>query len=179
VYAIDPATGRLAWKTRVGRGSAIGGVHFGMAAEGGRLFVPISDRIKAGPAGDPFPQAPGLYALDIGTGQFAWKAPSPDTCNGKPLCTPGYGGSLTTTAGLLLAGADDGFLRIYDATTGKLAWETNTARDFTTINGVPAHGGSISGGVAPLAYKGSLIVPSGYGFAMKMGGNVLLVYQAE
>jgi hypothetical protein len=47
------------------------------------------------------------------------------------------------------------------------------------VNKVPGRGGSIAGGVAPLAYKGDLIVPSGYGFASKAAGNVLLVYGTE
>ncbi len=57
VYALDPATGRLAWKTRVGRGSPSGGVHFGMAASDGRLFVPITDHFAFGPTD--FPASPG------------------------------------------------------------------------------------------------------------------------
>ena len=61
VYALDPASGRLVWKKRLGHGSASGGVHFGMAAEGGRLFVPISDRFAMDK--DPFPLRPGLPGL--------------------------------------------------------------------------------------------------------------------
>jgi polyvinyl alcohol dehydrogenase (cytochrome) len=41
--------GQLAWKTRVGRGSPGGGVHFGMAADGGMLFVPVVDNYFYGP----------------------------------------------------------------------------------------------------------------------------------
>ncbi len=177
VYALDPATGRLAWKTRVGRGSPSGGVHFGMAASGGRLFVPITDHFAFGPSD--FPASPGVYALDVATGRMIWKAPSPVTECESMVCHPGYGGALAVTGGVVLAGADDGHLRAFDAASGKLLFEDNTMRDFTTINGVPARGGAISGGVGPIAWKGTVIVPSGYGFASKPKGNVLLVYGVE
>lgn len=177
VYGLDPASGKLAWRTRVGRGGMIGGVHFGMAADKGRLFVPISDQFADGP-GD-VPARPGVYALDIATGEFRWKAPSVDVCAGRKFCNPGYGGSLTATGGVVLIGGDDGHVRIFDAADGKILWDRDTTVDVATVNGVPGHGGSISGGAAPIAYRGHLIVSSGYGFASKMGGNVLLVYGIE
>jgi polyvinyl alcohol dehydrogenase (cytochrome) len=37
----------------------------------------------------------------------------------------------------------------------------------------------MSGGAAPIANDGELIVASGYGFVSKMPGNVLLVFGAE
>ena len=44
VYALDPERrGEILWQTKVGRGGVQGGVHFGMALNGGRLYVPISD----------------------------------------------------------------------------------------------------------------------------------------
>ena len=177
VYALDPASGALVWKKRIGHGSASGGVHFGMAAEGGRLFVPISDRFAMD--NDPFPLSPGLFALDIASGETVWASRDLTDCKGSPRCLAGYAGSVTVTGGVVLAGADDGHLRIFQAATGGLLWEDQTAREFTTVNGIPGKGGSISGGVAPLAYKGTVIVPSGYGFASKLPGNVLLVYGVE
>jgi len=177
VYAIDPDTGRLAWKTRVGRGSPSGGVHFAMAADGGTLFVPITDNFNFGPPDHP--ASPGIYALDIATGAFVWKQPSPITSCATLTCHPGYGGALAATGGMVIAGSDDGHLRFFDAATGKLLREEATAQAFATVNGIPAHGGAISGGVGPIAYKGTVIVPSGYGFASKPNGNVLLVYGVE
>ena len=34
VYALDPQSGTLLWKTRMGKGGALGGIHWGMAADG-------------------------------------------------------------------------------------------------------------------------------------------------
>jgi polyvinyl alcohol dehydrogenase (cytochrome) len=173
VFALDPATGGLAWKTRVGRGSPGGGVHFGMAADNGMLFVPVVDNYFYGP--EDHAPAPGLHALDIATGRVVWYYKSPTKCE-VVQCSPGFGGSVTATAGMVISGADDGHLRVFDGATGKVLWETDTAQAYPTVNGVAAHGGAIAGGVAPIAYKGELIVPSGYGYAGKKGGNVLLVY---
>jgi polyvinyl alcohol dehydrogenase (cytochrome) len=83
------------------------------------------------------------------------------------------------TPELLLAGSDDAHIRVYDAATGKVLWDMDTDRDFATVNGVPGHGGAISGGAAPIANDGELIVTSGYGFVSKMPGNVLLVFSAK
>jgi polyvinyl alcohol dehydrogenase (cytochrome) len=173
VYGLDPATGHLAWKTRVGRGSPGGGVHFGMAADGGTLFVPVTDNYFFGP--NDFPASPGLNAVDIATGRLLWNYASTIKC-ATAQCAPGMGGSITATAGMVIAGDDDGMLRIFDSASGKVLWSADTKPGVSTVNGVAAHGGAISGGVAPIAYKGTVIVPSGYGFASKLPGNVLLVY---
>ena len=42
-----------------------------------------------------------------------------------------------------------------------------------------ATGGSMSGGAAPIVDGGQIIVASGYGHAMKMPGNVLLVFEKQ
>jgi polyvinyl alcohol dehydrogenase (cytochrome) len=174
VFALNPANGQLAWKRRVGKGGGLGGVLFGMAAADGRLFVPISDYMVSDD--HDMPPQPGVHALDIATGDILWRAAAKNVCGGRPLCNPGYSGAITTTSGLVLAGGDDGHLRIFDAATGGVVWDTDTARDYETVNHVPAHGGSIGGGAAPIAFKGDLIVPSGYGFSSKMPGNLLLVF---
>ncbi|MCB2059598.1 MAG: PQQ-binding-like beta-propeller repeat protein [Novosphingobium sp.] len=176
-YAVDPDTGKLVWKTRAGRGSEGGGVLFGIAAAGGRLFVPINDFVQPPDGG--FPASPGLYALDIASGEFVWKAPSLYTCGGQKNCSPGYSGSVSATPDLVLAGSNDARLKIFDPASGDVLWEMDVNREFDTVNGVPAHGGTVGGGVAPIAYKGMLIVPSGYGFASKLPGNVLLVFSTE
>lgn len=176
-WGLDPDTGALVWKQRVGRGGVVGGIHFGLAANDGVAFVPVSD-VPDGRQHDIAAQ-PGIYALDVATGARVWSAPSADNvCNGRAFCHPGYGGSLTATNGLVLAGANDGFVRIYDAADGKVIWETDTTGQYVTVDGSTAHGGSIGGGAAPIAYHGMLIANSGYGFAGKMPGNVLLVFDS-
>lgn len=178
VYGIDPDTGKPRWTTQIGRGGIVGGVHFGMALSGDRLFVPIADAPDAKEKEYKRPPNPGMYAVDIRTGKLEWEAPSANVCPaGREFCYPGYSGAITATPELVLAGSHDGHLRIYDAATGKVLWDFDTVRDFPAVNGGVAHGGSMSGGSAPIAYKGLLITNSGYGFARKMPGNALLVFE--
>ncbi|MCB2077548.1 MAG: PQQ-binding-like beta-propeller repeat protein, partial [Novosphingobium sp.] len=178
VYGIDPDSGKLVWENKVGRGSEGGGIVFGLAAADGKVFAPVSDRVIG--EVDGFPPKPGVFGIDIATGKTLWYAESPaDTCGDDKACVRGYGGSLSATPGLVFAGADDAHLRILDADTGKVLHDIDTGQEFETVNGVPAKGGAISGGVTAVAHKGQLIVASGYGFASKMPGNVLLVFEAK
>jgi polyvinyl alcohol dehydrogenase (cytochrome) len=79
----------------------------------------------------------------------------------------------TIIPGALFAGSLDGHLRAYDAGTGGVIWDFNTAHEFQTVNGVKGHGGSLNGsGVAIV--DGMLYVNSGYTNAMD--GNVLLAF---
>ena len=178
VHALDPDTGELRWQTKVGRGGVHAGVYFGMAAQGGRVFVPISDT----PDGRTYQEAarPGMYALDLATGAFLWRAPSENVCrDDQRFCNPGYGGAITVTPELVIAGSLDGHLRVFATETGKVLWDFDAAKAFPSVGNGTAHGGSFGGGSAPLAYQGQLIVNSGYGFSGKMPGNALLVFQVQ
>ena len=178
VYGINPDSGKLIWRRKIGRGGIMAGVYFGMAVTGHTLLAPVTDA----PDGRKYDEAsrPGLYALDITNGKSLWDAPDPNTtCNGRPLCLPGIASAITTTPSLVLTGGSDGWLRVYDVATGKVLWGFDTAQTFKTVGGGEAIGGSIGGGVAPIAYHGTVIVPSGYGFVGRMPGNVLLVFGLE
>jgi polyvinyl alcohol dehydrogenase (cytochrome) len=89
---------------------------------------------------------------------------------------PGTEGPIAAIPGTIFSGAFDGMLRALDAATGKVIWEYNTARDFETVNGVPAKGGSM-GAPGPIITSDALLVTSGY-VGVKNGapGNVLLVF---
>ncbi|MEO6152582.1 MAG: PQQ-binding-like beta-propeller repeat protein [Croceibacterium sp.] len=176
-YALDPDTGRVIWKRKVGRGGVFGGIHFGLAAANGLVYLPVSD-FPDGVAPDADAR-PGLYALNIATGAPVWSAPAPNVCGGRPFCQPGYSAAITVTPELVFAGSTDGHLRIFDAIDGKLLWDKDTNVAYTSVNGTAGHGGSISAGAAPLAVGGQLIVNSGYGFLSKMPGNMLLVFDTR
>jgi polyvinyl alcohol dehydrogenase (cytochrome) len=68
VWALDPDNGSLVWSNKIGRGSANGGVHWGMAYADNRIFVPIND---PGPGDNPN-FGPGLHALNAMTGEIEW-----------------------------------------------------------------------------------------------------------
>jgi polyvinyl alcohol dehydrogenase (cytochrome) len=177
MYGFDPEDGKLLWKNKIGRGGVVAGIHFGIAASGDTVFAPVSDVPDGNEYADP--ARPGMYALDIRTGAYKWEAPAKDVCGGRKFCHPGYSGAITATPDLVLAGSNDGHLRAYDAAGGAVLWDFDTAREFKTVNGATARGGSMGGGAAPIAHDGLLIMNSGYGFAGKMPGNVLLVFEVR
>ncbi|MEZ5936838.1 MAG: PQQ-binding-like beta-propeller repeat protein [Hyphomonadaceae bacterium] len=70
VWALDPdRNGALVWANRIGRGSASGGVHWGIAFDGKRIFATVNDR--PAPTGHPL-WGPGVHALDVETGRVLW-----------------------------------------------------------------------------------------------------------
>jgi len=69
----------------------------------------------------------------------------------------------------------DGHIRGYNAEDGKVIWDFDTAREFPTVNGVKANGGSIDGPGA-VVVGGMLFVNSGYSRFGGLAGNVLLAF---
>jgi polyvinyl alcohol dehydrogenase (cytochrome) len=180
VYALDPdQQGKVVWQAKIGRGGVQGGVHFGMALDGERLFVPISD-MADGHDGRVYdsPPRPGLYALDIATGRTLWSAPADNVCAGRAYCDPGISAAITVAGGVVIAGHMDGRVRAYVAETGKVVWQQDSAREFATVSGAQASGGSIGGGGAAVR-DGYVVINSGYGVYFHMPGNVLLAFGPE
>lgn len=67
-------------------------------------------------------------------------------------------------------------VRAVSSRTGQLLWEFDTAREFTTVNGVVAKGGSAASG-GPIVANGMVFIGSGYpGFQNGQPGNVLLAF---
>ena len=100
-HGIDPDTGKILWRTRLGHGGTQGGVHFGMAAEGNRVFVPINDMAdtKDGRKYDAQIRGAGLHAIDAATGRILWRGRRSDNCAGKQFCDPGIPSAVTAIPG--------------------------------------------------------------------------------
>ena len=177
VHALDPQTGKLLWQRKLGRGGIQGGVHFGMSVEGDTLFAPISD-FFGGPRW-PGEAKPGLYALDIRTGEIRWSQASPEVCAGRESCNPGISAAIAGIPGVVFAGSMDGWMRAHDSTTGAVIWQFDAAREFSALGGIPARGGSFGGGAAPVFKDGMMYLMSGYGIYNHMPGNVLLAFAAD
>ena len=78
--------------------------------------------------------------------------------------------------GVVFSGAMDGHLRAYSAEEGKIVWDFDTNVDFQTVNGVPAHGGSL-GSSGSVIDGNRLYVGSGYGALGGVPGNALLAFE--
>ncbi len=178
VAALDAKDGSVIWKNKVGRGGVVAGINFGLAAHDGKVFVPVSD-VPDGRDYDE-PAKPGLYALNIDTGEYVWKAPAAQgRCKERPGCYPGYSAAISVTEEYVLAGSNDGWLGAFDLVTGKRLWELDTTQAFVAVDGTEARGGSIGGGQGPLVVGDRIILNSGYAFAGKMPGNALIVLKRQ
>ncbi len=175
VFALDAGDGSLVWRNKIGRGGFAGGVHWGMATDGQRIYAPNADTVFTGRFKGP--RKPGLFALNPEDGSVDWFAPAPDVCaeETKPACDPGLSAAVTAIPGVVFAGAFDGHLRAYASADGKVLWDFDTNRSFPSVSGDLAKGGSIEAD-GPVIYRGHVLVNSGYLFGDRMAGNALLVF---
>ena len=173
---VDPDTGRTLWKRRVGRGGIQGGVHFGIAAEGATVYVPINDIAFASAAEQDTnnPPRPGVYAVDAQDGELIWSAPAANVCGDTPRCKPGVSQAAAAIPGAVIAGHLDGRLRAYARDDGQLLWEKNLLGSHATVSGETATGGAFSGGGVLIAH-GRIYANAGYGFNGHIPGNALVV----
>ncbi|MEM7359334.1 MAG: PQQ-binding-like beta-propeller repeat protein [Pseudomonadota bacterium] len=174
VFGISPIDGKLMWRNKIGRGGNQGGMHFGMAADGDTVYVPISDYTDASLSLED--ARPGIYAVNAHSGKLIWSHPAPNTCGDKADCDPGISAAVTSIDGAVLAGHMDGYLRAYSREKGEILWEVDTNAEFTSVAGRTASGGSFGGGTAPIAYRDMLYANSGYGLYFHMPGNVLIAW---
>ena len=181
VFALDPDDGALIWQRRIGPGSALGGVHWGLAADATQVYVPIAD-----PA---FPRnskrRPGVWALRIDDGSDVWghsavRGCVPSARRGAPwpACSFRYefSAAASVAGDVVLAGALDGRAFAFSREDGEVLWEFATKRPFEAANGLEGHGGAIDN-AGPFAVDDQLFVLSGYDMFGQMPGNVLLAFE--
>ncbi len=167
VWALDAETSKLAWHQKLGEGSALGGVHWGMASDGVRLFAPIA-HAKA-----------GLNAIDIKTGQLAWNWTPQTSCKPGDLACGwliGLSAAPLVVDNAVVAATLGGKVMVFDAATGKVLATYDTAHAYDSPNGVPTKGGSIDAH-SIFAGDGALFVGSGYGMFGQPPGNALVAFR--
>lgn len=182
VYALDPdKNGEIVWQTRVGKGGTVGGVQWGMATDGQNIYAAVSEaRFQQTPTARLLDskEGGGLTALHIADGSKAWyTAPVPCPAE-RANCAPAQSGAVTAIPGAVFSGSLDGHLRAYSTEEGKVIWDIDTAREYTTVNGVKGRGGSLDGPGAVIV-NGMLFVNSGYARFGGIPGNVLLAFAVQ
>lgn len=152
LYRVLASTGAPVTPTAGGRG---GNIVWGGAADDRNVYY--------GAGGT------GLTALRMDTGEHVWTFTGRGSLGAAPTGIPG----------VVFEGSSTGMLYAVSAADGKQLWEFNTAQDFTSVNGVPVHGGAIniSGAVV---VDGMVYVGSGYAISSgASGGNALLAFGVE
>ena len=187
VYALDPdQKGKVLWQTRVGKGGVNGGIEWGMASDGQQVYAAVSDLPSAtvgprGPLGnatfDPIVGG-GLAALRAEDGKLVWSMPGHPCDPPRPGCSPAQPGAVTVIPGVVFSGSIDGHMRAFSSEDGEVLWDFDTAKEYATVNGIQAKGGSVDG-AGPVVVNGMVYVNSGYPRFGGVPGNVLLAFAPE
>jgi polyvinyl alcohol dehydrogenase (cytochrome) len=158
-WALTPNDGSVVWHTQVGPGSILGGIEWGSAVDGKRIYVQITNLF-----GIPYQLQPsGAWvnggswaALDPATGKLLWQTPTPGACS--PFIPNVAQGCMafapvSVANGVMFGGSMDEnpagpTMFALDAKTGKIVWS------FVT-------GSSVAAG--PAIVGNSVYWGSGYG----------------
>jgi polyvinyl alcohol dehydrogenase (cytochrome) len=114
-----------------------------------------------------------MVAVQLSTGKTAWYTPF-----AKPGTRVNNSAATSAIPGVAFVGGSDGRVHALSTADGKIIWEFETAKDFSTVNKVPGRGGAISS-AGPAIAGGMLFVGSGYAVTGSNSGNVLLAFGAE
>jgi polyvinyl alcohol dehydrogenase (cytochrome) len=123
-WALSPDTGAVAWVTQAGPGGTAGGLQWGSATDGKRIYTANanSNQIPWMPAGATTPTSRGAwFGLDAATGQVLWQTLD-------PLAPAGFGGGpsgpVTTANGVVYGCSLDASGRMYalNGATGAVLW---------------------------------------------------------
>jgi polyvinyl alcohol dehydrogenase (cytochrome) len=115
-YALDPRTGATLWQTQVGPGSALGGMEWGSASDGKRIYVSIANFYGIPWAGGP---AGGWAALDPATGAILWTTADP---NGAVDIGPMTVANGVVYASSMAGSATADTMLAMNAATGAILW---------------------------------------------------------
>ena len=141
------------------------------------MYVPLSDIAWLGERLLDPGKGGGLFALSASTGEILWVTPAP-SCQGRKHCSPAQSAAAAAMPGAVFTGSVDGHVRGYSTTNGEIIWDFDTAREYQTVNKVPARGGSMDG-PGPAIAGGMLYIPSGYGIWGGLAGNVVLAFSVD
>ncbi|MEU9478767.1 PQQ-binding-like beta-propeller repeat protein [Streptomyces sp. NPDC048191] len=148
-WAVNPATGRVVWQTQVGPGGTLGGIEWGTAADGKRVYVAVTNSMHVpttitSATGQKSTVTSGFWAgLDAATGKILWQTADPKDDSTLDLAP------VSSANGIAYVGSMSGDMYALDGATGTLKWSF-------------ASGGPVAGGAAIV--NGSVYWGSGYYF---------------
>src|SRR5258705_1101542 len=128
-WALNADSGDIVWSTPVGPGASLGGIEWGTATDGRRIYVAIanSDHLPYTlvPSGQQI-TCGASSALDAATGKSLWQTADP---------TPGTidRGSVSVANGVMYAGSNSGQMYALNTKTGNILW--NFASGGTVLDG--------------------------------------------
>jgi polyvinyl alcohol dehydrogenase (cytochrome) len=148
-YALDPDTGAELWHTQVGPGSSLGGMEWGSASDGTRIYVEIANLYgipyAAGNAGS-------WAALNPATGAILWQKADPNgSVDLGPLSVANgvvYAGSMAAASLYVPGSPTEPSMFALDAATGNTLWSfaagSSVNDGATIVNGVVYWGSGYS-----------------------------------
>ena len=156
-WALNADSGDIVWSTPVGPGASLGGIEWGTATDGQRIYVAIanSDHLPYTlvPSGQHITWG-AWSALDVATGKILWQTADP-TVNTIDR------GSVSVANGVMYAGSNSGQMYALDTRTGNILWNF-------------ASGGSVIDG--PSIVDGALYWGSGYRNIQGTGNNKVYAF---
>ena len=160
VWALDPDDkGKVVWYSDISRGQIL----FGGAADEEQGYFAMRGAYG------------GLVAIRLRDGLERWFADIPP--HESMAQHTGISAAVSAIPGVVFSAGLDGTLRAFSTFDGRPIWQYNTAKEFETVNGVKARGGSIGSAGATIV-NGMVYVTSGYtGFQNGRPGNVLLAFK--
>ncbi len=162
VFALDPdRKGAVVWKTNLAEkeGSRATNLVWGGSADQRNLYVGLVSG--------------AISAIQFATGEKLWTTRLAEAGSRESNAA-----ASSAIPGAVFIGGTDGKLHALASADGHELWSFDTAREFPTVNQVPARGGSI-GSIGPTIAGGMVFIGSGYSVASGTPGNVLLAFAAE
>ncbi|HKD05047.1 MAG TPA: PQQ-binding-like beta-propeller repeat protein [Bryobacteraceae bacterium] len=137
-YAMDPDTGALLWQTQVGPGSSLGGMEWGSASDGQRIYVSIANLNGISyPSPHQTWTAGSWAALDPGTGTILWQTADP---NGAIDIGPLAVANGVVYAPSMAGAANAPTMLALNAASGQILWQFAAGHSVnagaTIVNGI-------------------------------------------
>ncbi len=118
LWGLDPSNGQILWSTPVGPGSTIGGIEWGTATDGDRIYAAIANNLHGSyqlkPQGQTITWG-SWSAINARTGKIVWQTADPSK---GAIDT----GAMSVANGVVYAGSYSGMMHAMDAKTGAILW---------------------------------------------------------